>query len=46
MARVLEDGDLRRALSERGRRRAQGFDWHAAARSTLAVYEMAVNGSR
>lgn len=36
--RLLDDGDLRRSLSEQGRTRARRFSWDRAARQTLAVY--------
>lgn len=37
MDTVLEDGDLRRALSERGRARAAQFEWRRCAQQTLAI---------
>lgn len=40
--RLLSDGELRRALSERGRARARLFTWERAARVTLASYDRAL----
>lgn len=37
MEEILEDTELRRELSERGRARAQQFDWRRCARETLSV---------
>jgi glycosyltransferase involved in cell wall biosynthesis len=37
--RVVGDADLRRAMGERGQRRACDFSWKIAAQETLAVYQ-------
>src|SRR6266542_838654 len=42
MLRVLEDGELRADLRERGRMRAASFSWERAARETLAVFDEAL----
>jgi len=39
MARLLNDPELRRTMSERGRKRAETFTWERAARGTLELYE-------
>jgi glycosyltransferase involved in cell wall biosynthesis len=39
LRRVIEQGDLRAQLAERGRRRAAGYDWKSAASATLALYQ-------
>jgi glycosyltransferase involved in cell wall biosynthesis len=39
MHRLLSDPELRRTLSERGRKRAETFTWERAARKTLELYE-------
>lgn len=39
MARVLEDGALRREMVKNGRLQAQTFTWERAARQTLAIYK-------
>lgn len=38
VGRVLEDGDLRAELREKGLRRAAAFSWERAAEATLEVY--------
>ncbi|HVG38557.1 MAG TPA: glycosyltransferase family 1 protein, partial [Pyrinomonadaceae bacterium] len=38
MGRLIDDGELRRELSRRGRERAQKFDWARTAEMTLEVY--------
>jgi glycosyltransferase involved in cell wall biosynthesis len=38
MTRILDDPVYARTLGERGRSRAAGFSWSAAARETLAIY--------
>jgi glycosyltransferase involved in cell wall biosynthesis len=43
MALVAEDGDLRRALSERGRRRAAEFSWSRSARAHVEAYTLALS---
>ena len=42
LARLLEDGALRAALSGRGHHRATQFSWERCARETLAVYQAVV----
>ncbi len=39
MRRLLEDGELRAQLAEKGRRRAVAYRWSEAAAATAAVYE-------
>lgn len=39
IARVLDDGDLRRRLSAKGVERAGSLTWRAAAKSLLEIYE-------
>ncbi len=39
LARVLEDGDLRASLRQKGLRRSGEFSWAKAARETMAVYD-------
>ena len=39
ITRVMQDPDLRRELSARGRERARAFDWATTARLTAGVYE-------
>jgi glycosyltransferase involved in cell wall biosynthesis len=39
IAKVLEDGKLRRALSEKGLKRVRRFSWRKMAQETLKVYE-------
>ena len=41
MRAVLTSASLRASLAERGRRRAQLFNWGATAHATLRVYERA-----
>jgi len=36
---VLKDEELRKALREKGKKRALDFDWHKAAAETLSFYE-------
>jgi alpha-1,3-rhamnosyl/mannosyltransferase len=43
MARVAADPELRRSLSERGRRRAASFSWAQSARAHLTAYAMALD---
>lgn len=43
---LLEDARLRRALRQRGLRRARRFRWKDAAAKTLAVYGRVANGAR
>ena len=40
--RLLEDGETRQALRQRGLERARGFSWEKTARETLQVYYKAV----
>lgn len=42
LARVIDDGKLRRSLHRRGLERASLFNWRETARRTLEVYERAV----
>jgi glycosyltransferase involved in cell wall biosynthesis len=42
LRRLLEDAELRRELSRRGRERAGRFTWEQTARRTLASYERAL----
>jgi glycosyltransferase involved in cell wall biosynthesis len=42
LSRLLDDGDLRRGLVERGRRRAAGFSWERSVRSIHAGYMRAL----
>ncbi|HVG31487.1 MAG TPA: glycosyltransferase family 1 protein [Pyrinomonadaceae bacterium] len=42
LARVIDDGKLRRSLRTRGLERASLFNWRETARRTLEVYERAV----
>lgn len=42
---LLRDPALRKELAERGRRRAERFDWSVVARDVLAVYETVVSGA-
>ena len=39
MKRLINDLDLRRDLSVKGKTRAKSFDWRETARKTLAIYE-------
>lgn len=41
--RLLKDHDLRNALSERGRQRAEQFTWSETARKTIAIYEKCIS---
>lgn len=43
MQRVLESGDLRRELAQKGLVRARRFSWDKAAEQTLDVYRRAMN---
>ncbi|MCR4405362.1 MAG: glycosyltransferase family 4 protein [Anaerolineae bacterium] len=45
MARLLEDGDLRREMAQRGLARAREFTWERAARQLLAVYTGVMRGA-
>lgn len=45
MRSVLERGDLRRDLREKGLRRAASYSWEKVARQTRAVYAEALNAS-
>ena len=42
---LLADPDRRRALGERGRRRADRFDWSVVASDVMAVYETITEGA-
>jgi len=42
IARLLNDGDLRRKLGLQGRVRAAGFSWQVSARQMMSVFESAV----
>jgi glycosyltransferase involved in cell wall biosynthesis len=44
LARLIDDGDLRAELRERGLRRADAFDWRDTARMTLQVYRKIQEG--
>lgn len=46
MTRMLEDGALRRELSERGPRRASAFGWRATATIARNVYRAALSSTR
>lgn len=46
VARLVRDDDLRRRLSEAGRRQAKRFGWDRCARATFASYERALTASR
>ena len=44
LTQLAQDGELRRDLAERGRRRAAAFSWRRAAQAHLTAYEAAVRG--
>jgi glycosyltransferase involved in cell wall biosynthesis len=44
IARLLDDGALRRELARRGRRRAAEFTWERCAGETLRVYDRVLGG--
>jgi len=46
MAELLEDGDLRCKLSEKGLQRVKQFSWEKCARETLRIYENILKGTR
>lgn len=46
LASLSLDGDLRRDLTERGRRRAAEFSWARSARAHLDAYALAISGER
>jgi len=46
LARVLEDGELRKEMREKGLKRAACFSWEKCARETLAVYRKVVESTR
>ena len=45
LKQLIEDSELRKELSLRGRKRATLFDWHETARRTLSIYEQVVRES-
>ena len=45
LKQLIEDSELRKELSLRGRKRATLFDWRETARRTLSIYEQVVRES-
>jgi len=43
LAKLASDETLRKTLAEKGRQRAQGFNWKDCAEQTRAIYERALN---